>query len=176
MRTRVHRLKGQGVACAWFFMNQGETFVMGNEAEAAKHPFVTAAPVKESRFVLSGKVLIEDQLTSLEMTREDRMAKVANPFAARITAAAEGESSFFCLGTVNPNHTVVDVHEWILAPNEEVTITVNGFLAVAENSVIINGDDIQIREIIRLKGNTLTMTAGPEGAVVGAIEVQFAQE
>lgn len=175
MRTRVARLKkvGGDVAIAWFMGDTGETFIFGSppldlstEVEADDYE-----PLISCRFMVRGSVTKTNQFREEIITPTTPFETTGNLKWCRFTIR-EDDTVGFCLDTTNVNHRVIAPYRFILAPNESMTLSIVGFVVAADGTITINNEAVGDREIVTLSGTTVTIVAGPEGAQVGALEIE----
>lgn len=175
MRTRVVRLRHADgdVACAWFDGNTGETFIFGKQPEdlTTEVEADDFAPINSCRFMARGSVLKTNQFREETITTTSPWETSGNLKWCRFTIQ-EDNTLGFCLDTMNTNHRMIGPHRLILQPNETQTLNIVGYLCTAEGNILINGEAVSDREIITLSGASISITAGPNGAQVGAIEVE----
>lgn len=172
MRTRVHRLKGEGVSAAWFYLDKGERFILGRKPHHPEMPADDFVAIKESRFLVAGKTLTKNTYNEYTMEAKGPLPDKANPFWAEVIGEEDGTIGF-CLSTSNAKHRVISAGRLILAPGEEHKLTMSGYLTVAENDVLIEGESVGLREIIRLSGKPLTLVGGEHGCQIGFVEIEF---
>jgi hypothetical protein len=168
----VHRLKDEGVACAWFYVDKGEKFILGRKPDYQETMADDFIPVKEARFIVQGGTHTRNTFNEYTLWASDPVPTKANPRWAEVEALEDGTVGF-CLSTGNAKHRVITAEKIVLAPGETYELTQTGYLAVAENDVLINDESVGVKEIVRLSGKFLTLVGGSNGSQLGLLIIDF---
>lgn len=127
MRTRVNRLRHEGVAVAKFYVDKDESFILGKKPHWEEKYTDDFIPVVESRFLVKGSTLSQNTFNEYQLTAHDDIAQKGNPYWTKVTALEE--TIGICLNTTNPNHRVIKPHRLVLGPNETMSVGFPGYLA-----------------------------------------------
>lgn len=176
MRTRVAKLASSGgvVAVAWFTGDKDESFLFGNKPEdlSVEVKEDDYRPLEACRFMVSGSVLKQNQFREDIITTDTPFHTTGNLEWCRFTIL-EDKTIGYCLDISNSKYRFVAPHRLNLEPNETRTFAVFGYLCPASGSISIDGRPIAAREIVTLSGTEVEITAGDEGAQVGALELEY---
>jgi hypothetical protein len=176
MRIRLTRLKSAGgiVAAAWFIGDKNESFYFGDvpedlstEVEADDYQ-----PLPSCRFVVSGSVLKKNQFRETTISHDSPFEETGNLKWCRFTIL-EDNTIGFCLDMQNTRYRLVKPHRLNLTPDKSVKLAVFGYLCAAEGEIVIDGKEIEFKEVVSLTGAEIEITAGPAGAQVGVLEVEY---
>lgn len=171
MRTRVNRLRGEGVAVARFYVGKDESFILGKKPNHEEQYVDDFQPVLESRFLVKGKTLTRNTFNEYTVTEADPIPEKGNPRWAEVIALEE--TIGICMSTTNPKHRVRKPHRLKIGPNEETIVEFAGYLAVVDGQATLNGAEIKDMELVRLRGNEVTIKAGDKGCDIAALDIDF---
>jgi hypothetical protein len=174
MRTRLNRLRlpDGDVAVAFFIGDTGESIIFGEQPTHVEVEADDYVPTNDCRFMVSGSILKTNTFREDLITTSTPFQTTHNAHWSRMTIQEDGTVGY-CLDTFNTNHRMLAPHRLILGPNESTTLSILGFLSVAEGDIDIDGQPIVGDEIITLSGTPVTINAGSNGAQVGAIEIEY---